>query len=75
MTATLRNVPTISIGVDKSEDGTFTAQMIVTGLETFAQANAAAEHMQRLFCGDEIDPADGRPNARAAAGPTAQGEA
>ncbi|MDO9252578.1 MAG: hypothetical protein Q7U48_13645 [Hydrogenophaga sp.] len=62
MTAPLRNTPTISIGVDKAEDGTFTAQMLVTGLETFSQANAAAEHMRRLFCGDEIDTADGQPN-------------
>jgi len=63
MTATLKNALTVSIGVDKAEDGTFTAQMLVTGIETFAQANAAAEHMQRLFCGDEIDLADGQPNA------------
>jgi hypothetical protein len=62
MAAKLRNEPTISIGIDKAEDGTFTAQMLVTGLETFAQANAAAEHMQRLFCGDEIEPADVQPN-------------
>ena len=62
MTATLRTEPTVSIGVDKAEDGTFTAQMLVTGLETFSQANAAAEHMQRLFCGNEIDTADQQPN-------------
>lgn len=53
------NAPTISIGVDREADGTFTAKMLVTGLPSFAQAQAAADHMQRLFCGEEIELADG----------------
>jgi len=55
--------PTISIKVDAEEDGTFTAHMMVSGLTSFAMANAASEHMQRLFCGDEIQLADMPPPA------------
>lgn len=53
------NEPTISIGVFKEEDGTFTTQLSATGLTSYTQAWAAAEHMQRLFCGEEIQLADG----------------
>lgn len=53
------NATTISIGVDREADGTFTTKMLVTGLPSFAQAQAAADHMQRLFCGEEIELADG----------------
>ena len=62
MTATLKSTPTISVGIDKEQDGTFTTQLWVTGLGSFAEAQAAAEHLQRLFCGEEIDLADGQPN-------------
>lgn len=58
------NAPTISIGIDKEADGTFTAKLLVTGLPSIAQAQAAANHMQRLFCGDEIDMADQQPNTQ-----------
>jgi len=47
---------TISLGVDRESDGTFTAKMHVTGLPSFAQANAAVDHMQTLFCASEITP-------------------
>ena len=45
--------PIISLGHDKSEDGTFYARMTVSGLITEEQAIAALDHMQRLFCGPE----------------------
>lgn len=46
--------PTISIGIDQCVDGSFVAALIVSGLKSEQQANAVANHMQRLFCGDEI---------------------
>jgi translation initiation factor 1 (eIF-1/SUI1) len=51
--------PTISIQIDAEEDGTFSTTMKVTGLESFSQANAASEHMQQLFCGGQVQFADG----------------
>ena len=54
--------PTISIKVEAEKDGTFTTHMMITGLTSFAMANAASEHMQRLFCGGEIQIADMPPN-------------
>lgn len=54
--------PTISIRVAAEEDGTFTTHMMMSGLPSFAMANAASEHMQRLFCGGEIQMADMPPN-------------
>lgn len=74
MSATLTSIPTISVGIDKEQDGTYTTQLWVTGLRSFAEAQAAADHLQRLFCGEEIDPADALPNTEAkraaAGGPT-----
>lgn len=53
------NEPTISIGVFKEEDGTFTTKLFVTGFTSDVQALAVADHMQRMFCGEEIQLADG----------------
>lgn len=49
---------TISIKVDAEKDGTFTTHMMVSGLTSFAMANAASDHMQRLFCGEKIELTD-----------------
>ena len=47
--------PIISTVYDKQPDGTYRATMQVSGLATEAQAQAAIEHMWRLFCGEEIE--------------------
>lgn len=49
--------PMISLVWDKSEDGSYFAQMTVSGLTSADQARAAMDHMQRLFCGAEQEPA------------------
>ena len=51
--------PTISIGIDKESDGMFTVKLLMTGLVSFSQAQVAANYMQGLFCGEEIQLADG----------------
>ncbi|GDY37745.1 hypothetical protein [Acidovorax sp. NB1] len=48
--------PVVSLKWDVEADGTFIAQMTVSGLRTEQQAKAAVEHMQRLFCGQEQEP-------------------
>jgi len=50
--------PVVSIGIDKAEDGTFTATMIVSGLASLEQANVAANLMQEAFCGEEYEGTD-----------------
>ena len=46
---------TISIQIDNQGPNSYTTTMLVSGLASFAQANAAANHMQKLFCGEEIE--------------------
>ncbi|MFD1839099.1 Lar family restriction alleviation protein [Paracidovorax cattleyae] len=43
--------PVISLVWDKAQDGSYFAQMTVSGLASEQQAQAAVDHMQRLFCG------------------------
>ena len=50
--------PTITLGYDKAPDGTFKATLTVHSLATEALAQAAVRHLDRLFCGDEIQPKD-----------------
>jgi hypothetical protein len=45
---------TISMQTVRYEDGTFGVDLYVTGLTSQAHADAACEHMQVLFCGNEI---------------------
>lgn len=45
--------PVVTLGYAQNEDGTFTARMTVSGLETEKMAQAAIAHMQALFCGKE----------------------
>lgn len=47
--------PVISLSYDKTDDGTYTARMIVSGLSNESIAKAAVEHMQRLFCGPSVE--------------------
>lgn len=49
--------PVASLKWDEAADGTYFAQMTVSGLRSEKQAKAAAAHMQRLFCGQEQEPA------------------
>lgn len=51
--------PIISLVHEKTEDGTYRAIMIVSGLQSEQQAQAALDHMCRLFCGDEMQVDDG----------------
>ena len=46
--------PTISMQVVKLEDGTFGVSLIVAGLSSKSQAEAAMAHMERQLCGQEI---------------------
>ena len=48
--------PVISLTHEQAEDGTYRAVMTVSGLLSERQAQAALDHMQRLFCGDEMEP-------------------
>ncbi len=45
---------TISLRHVRYEDGSYGVEMTVTGLASEQQAEAAMQHMQRLFCADEI---------------------
>lgn len=46
--------PVITITPVKYIDGSYGANMIIVGLKTEDEAKAAAAHMQRLFCGEEM---------------------
>lgn len=54
MTDKKASQPIISLGYDKAPDGTYTATMTVSGLLTEEQAAASLDHMERLFCGSEV---------------------
>lgn len=45
--------PVASLKWDAAGDGTFYAQLTVSGLRSEQQAQAAVAHLQRLFCGEE----------------------
>lgn len=47
--------PIISLSYDRGDDGTYTARMTVSGLSSESMAKAAVEHMQRLFCGENVE--------------------
>lgn len=49
--------PTISMHWIRLEDGSYGVQLLVTGLSSQAQAEAAMDHMQQLMCGQQIQPA------------------
>lgn len=49
-----KHTPTISMRPVRYEDGTYGVELTVTGLASEQQAEAAMQHMQRLFCGHEI---------------------
>ncbi|CAM4133767.1 SPOR domain-containing protein [Kerstersia similis] len=46
--------PICSLSYEQSEDGTWRAALIVSGLASERAARAAMDHMQRLFCGDVV---------------------
>ncbi|ABM32262.1 hypothetical protein QRO11_15560 [Paracidovorax citrulli] len=48
--------PVVSLVWGEAKDGTYFAQMTVSGLTSEDQARAAMDHMQRLFCGAEQEP-------------------
>ena len=47
--------PVVTLGYHQSEDGTYRAVMTVSGLATEQRASAALDHMQKLFCGNEME--------------------
>ena len=47
--------PVASLKWDSAGDGTFYAQLTVSGLKSEQQAHAAIAHLRRLFCGQEQD--------------------
>lgn len=51
--------PMASLKWDAAGDGTFYAQLTVSGLRSERQAQAAVAHLQRLFCGQEQEPTHG----------------
>jgi hypothetical protein len=53
-----REVVTITLRTEQMPDGTWCAHMIVTSLASESMANAAMKHMEQLFCGHQINPAD-----------------
>ena len=50
--------PVVSLVHNKMDDGTYTATMTVSGLPSEQVAIAALDHMQRLFCGQEMEAND-----------------
>ena len=54
----LCTAPVVSLGYHQSEDGTYRAVMTVSGLATEQQASAALDHMQKLFCGEQMEAAN-----------------
>lgn len=45
---------TISMRPVRYEDGSYGVELTVTGLANEQQAEAAMQHMERLFCAEEI---------------------
>ena len=50
--------PVVSLVFNKMDDGTYTATMTLSGLPSEQVAQAALDHMQQLFCGQEMEPND-----------------
>jgi len=46
--------PTISLSKVQHDDGSFGVELIVSGLTSEAQANAAMDHLERTLCGPEF---------------------
>lgn len=51
---TTANSPTISMRTIKHAEGSYTVELIVSGLRNEQQAEAAMTHLQRALCGSEI---------------------
>ena len=49
------SAPTFSMQPVKYEDGSWGVSVQVTGLVSEQQAEAAMQHMQKMFCGAEIN--------------------
>ena len=56
MTAHAQPEPTITTVYNKAPDGTFSATLTIHNLATEQLAIGAVLHLERLFCGEEIDP-------------------
>ena len=54
----LRASATITLRTLQEPDGSWSAHMLITGLDTEHRANGAVEHMRTLFCGAEIKLSD-----------------
>jgi len=52
------SVPSFTMNWVRFEDGSYGVDLKLHGLATQRQAEAAMEHMQRLFCGPEIKPGE-----------------
>ena len=52
----MRAAVTTTLRTERMPDGSWVAHMLVTGLPNERTADAAVAHMQRLFCGEEIQP-------------------
>lgn len=47
--------PVVTLVYERDESGMYTAVMTVSGLVSELQAQAALAHMERLFCGGELE--------------------
>ena len=50
----VRQRVTTTLRTERMPDGSWSTQMIVTGLVSEREADAALQHMQKLFCSAEI---------------------
>lgn len=50
----IKNRVTIVLRTEEMPDGTWSAHLTIQSLDNQHMADKALEHMQRLFCGDEI---------------------
>lgn len=48
------DIPTFTMRPVRYEDESYGVEVIVTGLKSEQQAEAAMQHMQHLFCSEEI---------------------
>lgn len=51
---TVKVTPTISMEVVKDGSGSYGVSLLLTGLHSQQQAEAAIAYMQQIFCGQEI---------------------
>lgn len=47
--------PVVTLVYERDESGMYSAVMTVSGLVSELQAQAALAHMERLFCGGELE--------------------